>query len=164
MLAGAFKLIRQTNLYCLGMYTRILYKDINKDFYSCLMYLLSITDGFIIVSLLKTPLRICFSVWNCLILWWQEKAKDVIYNQTVVDMLHNQVPRSTQLGMNISLVINIKMSAIVGIFIFIGREIFMLSYVSKKEFAIVSILRFIHRTRFILFWVEHEKKVYNFGA
>ena len=36
---------------------------------------------------------------------------------------------STQLSMKISLLINMKMPTIVGIFIFISREIFMLSYV-----------------------------------
>ena len=41
-----------------------------------------------------------------------------------------------------------KMPTIVGIFIFISREIFVLSY-GKKEFTIVSNFRFS--------WVEHEK-------
>ena len=36
---------------------------------------------------------------------------------------------STQLIMNFSLLINMKMQTIVGIFIFISREMFMLSYV-----------------------------------
>ena len=36
---------------------------------------------------------------------------------------------STQLSMNFSLLINIKMPTIVSIFIFISRDIFMLSYV-----------------------------------
>ena len=35
---------------------------------------------------------------------------------------------------------------------------------SKKEFAIVSYLRFIKRTNFILSWVEHKIKFYNLGA
>ena len=35
---------------------------------------------------------------------------------------------------------------------------------SKKQFAIVSNLRFIRRTNFMLSWVEHEKKFYNLGA
>ena len=35
---------------------------------------------------------------------------------------------STQLSMKISLLINMKMPTIVGIFIFISRDIFMLSY------------------------------------
>ena len=34
----------------------------------------------------------------------------------------------------------------------------------KKEFAIVSKLRFISGTNFMLSFVEHEKKFYNFGA
>ena len=36
---------------------------------------------------------------------------------------------STQLSMNISLLINMKMPTMVGIFIFSSRETFMLSYV-----------------------------------
>ena len=35
---------------------------------------------------------------------------------------------------------------------------------SKKEFAIVSNLRFTSRTNFMLSWVEHEKKFYNLGT
>ena len=35
---------------------------------------------------------------------------------------------------------------------------------SKKEFAVVSNLRFISKTNFMLSWVEHEKKFYNLGA
>ena len=36
---------------------------------------------------------------------------------------------STQLSMKISLLINMKMPTIIGIFIFISREIFILSYI-----------------------------------
>ena len=50
---------------------------------------------------------------------------------------------STQLSMKFSLLINMKMSTIVGIFIFISREIFMSAMFSKKEFAISSYLIFI---------------------
>ena len=72
---------------------------------------------------------------------------------------------STQLSMKFSLLINMKMPTKVGIFIFISREIFMLklafSYLlaekiscsamfSNKEFAIVSYLRFISMTNFML--------------
>ena len=39
---------------------------------------------------------------------------------------------STQLSMKFSLLINMKMPTIVGIFIFISREIFMLSYVQQR--------------------------------
>ena len=46
-----------------------------------------------------------------------------------------------------------KMPTMVSIFIFIGRETFML----KKEFAIISNLRVISRSNFVLSWVEHEK-------
>ena len=35
---------------------------------------------------------------------------------------------------------------------------------SEKEFAVVSDLRFISRTNFMLSRVEHEKKFYNFRA
>ena len=59
---------------------------------------------------------------------------------------------STQLSMKFSLLINMKMLTIVRIFVFISREIFMLSYYmfSKKELAIISNLRFISRTNFML--------------
>ena len=40
---------------------------------------------------------------------------------------------STQLSMKFSLLINMKMPKIVGIFIFISREIFVLSYVKQKR-------------------------------
>ena len=43
-----------------------------------------------------------------------------------------------------------------GIFIFLSREIFMLSSVEQKEFAIVCNLRFTGQTSFMLSWVEHE--------
>ena len=62
--------------------------------------------------------------------------------------------------MNISLLINIKMPTIVGMFIFISREIFILS---KKEFAVVSNLRFISRTNFKLSRVEYEKRFITSG-
>ena len=45
--------------------------------------------------------------------------------------------------LNRALLINMKIPTIVGIFIFISRELFMVSYFSKKEFAIVSDFRFI---------------------
>ena len=57
---------------------------------------------------------------------------------------------STQLSMKFSLLINMKMPTIVGIFIFISREIFMLTIFSKKEFAMASNLRLISRTNFML--------------
>ena len=63
---------------------------------------------------------------------------------------------STQLSMNISLQISMKMPTIVGIFIFISRETFMLSYVKKKQFAILRNLIFISGTNFMLSWSEHE--------
>ena len=40
---------------------------------------------------------------------------------------------STQLSMKFSVLINMKMPTIVGIFIFISREIFMLSYVKQER-------------------------------
>ena len=65
--------------------------------------------------------------------------------------------------MKFSLLINVKMPTIVGIFILITREIFMPSYVSKKEFAIVYNLRFISGTNFMLSLVEHEKSLKTSG-
>ena len=60
--------------------------------------------------------------------------------------------------MKFSLLINMKMPTIVGIFIFISREIFYLAmFSSKKEFAIISNLRFISSENFMLSSVEHEK-------
>ena len=49
---------------------------------------------------------------------------------------------STQLSMKFSLQINIRMLTIDGIFIFISREIFMLS---KNEYSIASNFRFNNR-------------------
>ena len=68
----------------------------------------------------------------------------------------------TKLSMKFSLLINMIMPTIVGIFIFISREISWSAMFSKKEFAIISNLRFISWTNFMLSWVEHEK-IYNFG-
>ena len=65
--------------------------------------------------------------------------------------------------MKISLLINMKMSTIVGIFIFISREIFMLGNVRKKELAVVSNWIFISRTNFMLSRVEHEKSFITSG-
>ena len=39
----------------------------------------------------------------------------------------------------------------------------MFSHVKQEEFAIVSNLRFIKRTNFMLSWVEHEKKNMTLG-
>ena len=67
--------------------------------------------------------------------------------------------------MKFSQLINMKMPTIVGIFIFITEKFSCSAMLSKKEFAIVSNLRFyISRTNFMLSWVEHEKKFYNLGA
>ena len=63
-----------------------------------------------------------------------------------------------------SMLISMKMPTIVGIFIFISREISYSAMFSKKEFAIISNLRFISRTNFLLSLVEHEKKFYSLGA
>ena len=52
-----------------------------------------------------------------------------------------------------------KMPTILGIFIFISREIFMLSVFSQKDFAVVSNLRSISKTNFMLSSDEHKKKV-----
>ena len=55
---------------------------------------------------------------------------------------------STQLSMKFSLLINMKMPTIIGIFVFISREMFMSAMFSKKEFGVISKLRFIN-LRFI---------------
>ena len=82
------------------------------------------------------------------------------------DLALNLFSGSTQLSMKFSLLINMKMPTIVGIFIFISRENFMLlklafSYLlaekiscsamlSKKEFGIFSNFRFISWANFML--------------
>ena len=71
---------------------------------------------------------------------------------------------STQLSMKFSLLINMKMPTIVGIFIFINREFSCSAMFSKKEFAIVSNFRFIIRKNFMLSCVEHEKSFINLRA
>ena len=73
---------------------------------------------------------------------------------------------STQVSMKFSLLMNMKMPTIFGIFIFISREIFMLSsaILSKKECAIVGNLRFISGTSFMLCWVKHEKSFITSGS
>ena len=58
--------------------------------------------------------------------------------------------------MKSSLLINKKMATIVGIFIFISREIFMLSKVSN--------FRFISMKNFMLSWAEHEKSFISSGS
>ena len=50
----------------------------------------------------------------------------------------------------IFLLINMKMPTIVGIFIFICREILCSAVFSKKDFAVVSNLRYISRTNLML--------------
>ena len=44
-----------------------------------------------------------------------------------------------------------------GIFILLAEKISCLSMFSNKELAIISYLRFISITNFMLSWVEHEK-------
>ena len=53
---------------------------------------------------------------------------------------------SSQLSMKFSQLTNMKMPTIVGIFIFLSREISYSAMFSKKVFAIVSNLKFINRT------------------
>ena len=74
-------------------------------------------------------------------------------------------PCSTQLSMKFSVLINMKMPSITGIFIFISREIFMLRYVQqeKKSAVVCNNLRFISRTNFMLSWVEHDKSFITSG-
>ena len=56
---------------------------------------------------------------------------------------------STQLSMEFILLINMKMPTIVDIYIFIMRNIFMLSYVWQEKNAIVNNLKFISRIYFM---------------
>ena len=49
--------------------------------------------------------------------------------------------------------VDMKMTTTVVIFISVSWELFMVSYVYKKEFVIVG--RFTSRTNFMLRWVEH---------
>ena len=56
--------------------------------------------------------------------------------------------------MNFSLLINMEMPTIVGIFIFISRKILCSVMLSKKEFAVIGNLRFISRTNFMLSLVK----------
>ena len=51
--------------------------------------------------------------------------------------------------------------SIVGILIFISRNILSSAMFNKKEYANVSNLRFIYRTNFMFSCFEHEKNVYN---
>ena len=64
---------------------------------------------------------------------------------------------SSQLSTKFSLLINMKMPTIVGIFIFISREICMLSYVKQER--MVCTLRFISWTNFMLSSELSTKKV-----
>ena len=65
--------------------------------------------------------------------------------------------------MKLSLLVNMKMPTKVGIFIFISREDSCSAMFSKKEFAVVSNLRFISRTNFMLSSIEHEKSFISSG-
>ena len=65
--------------------------------------------------------------------------------------------------MKFSLLINMKMPTIVGIFIFSSRENFMLSNFSQEKNCIVNSLRFISRTNFMLSSAEHEKSFITLG-
>ena len=56
---------------------------------------------------------------------------------------------STQLSMKFSLLINMKMPTIVGIFILLAEKFSCSAMFSKKEFAIVSNFRFISRKNFM---------------
>ena len=69
----------------------------------------------------------------------------------------------TQQKMKFSLLINMKMPMIVGIFKFISREFSCSAMFSKTEFAVVSNLRFFSRTNTMLSWVEQEKSFITLG-
>ena len=65
---------------------------------------------------------------------------------------------STQLSMKFSLLINMKMPTIVGIFIFISREIFKFSLlINMKMPTLVGIFIFISREIFMPSYVKHER-------
>ena len=57
---------------------------------------------------------------------------------------------STELSLKFSLLINMKMQTIVGIFIFISREISCSAIFNKIEFVVVTNLRFISMKHFML--------------
>ena len=71
---------------------------------------------------------------------------------------------SIQLSMKFSLLINMKRPTIFGIFIFIAEKCSCSAVFSKKEFAVVSNLRFISRTKFHAQLNWAWKKFYNLGA
>ena len=63
-------------------------------------------------------------------------ANSFLLNVTEHEILHaNKYENAnySQLSMKISLLINMKMPTIVGIFIFISREIFMLSWIEHEK-------------------------------
>ena len=57
---------------------------------------------------------------------------------------------STQLSLKFSLLINMKMPTIVGIFIFLAEKFSCSAMFSKKEFAVDSNFEFISTTNFML--------------
>ena len=66
--------------------------------------------------------------------------------------------------MKFSLLINMKMAAIAGIFSYLLAAKFSCSAMSvRKGFAIVSSLRFISRTNFKLGLVQHKKRFITSG-
>ena len=72
---------------------------------------------------------------------------------------------STQLSMKFSLLINMKMPTKLEFSYLLAEKFSCSAMFSKKEFVIVSNLRFISRTNLMLSWVEHvKKKFYNLGA
>ena len=70
--------------------------------------------------------------------------------QAKVDCVMRKCVCRNILKMIFSVQMIMKMPTIVGIFIFISKELFMLSYFNKKEFAIFGNLRFISRTNLVL--------------
>ena len=60
--------------------------------------------------------------------------------------------------MKFSLLMNIKKPTIVGSFIIISREMFMVFMIRTKKLAVAITLRFISRTNFMHSCFEHENK------
>ena len=79
----------------------------------------------------------------------------------ILNSAEHEFSYSTQLSMKFSLQINKKMPTIIGVFIFASRENFhaQLCLARKNLQWLVSNLRFISRTNFMLRWIEHEKSL-----
>ena len=102
-------------------------------------------EQFSVVPKIFEPLKFDCSLQYQVILQWVDKEGP---SPEVIDFFSC----STQLSMKFSLLINIKLA----FSYLLAEKILRSAMFSKKEFAIVSNLRFISRTNFMLSWVEHE--------